>query len=205
MFATIQTILSYINYRHFMFFCLISLCIICTLCLMYKAYDHNTTITKALYSISLLFAVMIFSTSILKFKAQDHGLYTTDITIYKMITGIQNSHKEDKLPDDLNDKIIIYYRFGCPDCEAIYNDLNTYTTDNDLNVYYVSTRSNQGKKLLKQFPVKTVPTGIYIYKNSHGELTYIQKDLCNTDTSLNYNALNRLFFLQSNIADMSIS
>ena len=148
---------------------------------------------------------MIFSTLILRFKAQDHGLYTTDITIYKMITGIQNSHKEDKLPDNLDNKIIIYYRFGCPDCETIYNDLNAYISDNNLNVYYVSTRSTQGKKLLKQFPVKTVPTGIYIYKNNQGELSYIQKALCNTDTSLNYDALNRLFFLQSNIEDTFIS
>lgn len=123
-------------------------------------------------------------------------------SIGKIITGIQNSPKEDKLPDDLTGCIIIYYKFGCPDCEAIYTELKEKLSDKP-NVYWIASRSIQGKKLLGSYPVEKVPTGVYIYKNPNKNATsFVQKQLYekdeNNNTILVNDNLNRLLELQSN-------
>lgn len=93
--------------------------------------------------------------------AKKHGMFQDDMTWSKMIDCIDNSPIEDELPDNLANSIILYFKFGCADCEATYNQQLTTFGDLD-NVYWVSTRSEQGKQLMKKYPIKEVPTGVYI-------------------------------------------
>lgn len=133
------------------------------------------------------------------YTAQNHGLKDTNIPVYTMEESNKKSPVEDTLPDTIENSIIIYYKYGCTDCEAIYNDLSKAIKNND-NIYFVSTESEQGKNLLKTYPVNSVPTGIYIYEqNNQTSKTYIQKPLYITDNSktiLNKTALERLLYLQ---------
>lgn len=93
--------------------------------------------------------------------AQEHGMYQKHMTWSKIITSIEHSPKEDKLPENLKNTIILYYKFGCEDCESIYED-QTQAFHELKNVYWISTRSEQGKTLRKTYPVNKVPSGVYI-------------------------------------------
>ena len=122
---------------------------------------------------TVIYTITIFST------AQTHGMYTSDMTISETKSSIEKSPVEDTLPEDINGSIVIYYRFGCTDCEAIYTDLSKTISDKD-NIYWVSTESDQGKKLMDAYPIDSVPSGIYIYNNKQNSNTYVQKPLYKT-------------------------
>lgn len=153
--------------------------------------------------LDIALAIMIITLIITtKYKtAVKHGAYTDDMTVKTMYDGIKYSPIESKLPDNLEGCIVLYYRFDCPDCHAVYNDLSAAVKDKD-SIYWVSTRSEQGKALLAQYPVNEVPSGIYFRKNTYSDaLTYTKKVLYTTDSSENTvlykDNLNRLLELQS--------
>jgi hypothetical protein len=118
-----------------------------------------------------------------------------------MYEGIRYSPIEDELPENLTGYIVIYYRFDCPDCHAVYDELSEQVKDND-KVCWISSRSTQGKALLASYPVDEVPSGIYFREYTYGgALTYTKKRLYTTDddgnTILSSNGINRLLELQS--------
>lgn len=131
--------------------------------------------------------------------ATNHGLYTTDITLTQLYTGIGKAPVEDKLPDNISGCIIIFYKFGCKDCETIYQELSDYVDSRD-NIYWVSSRSSQGKALLANYPIESIPTAIYIHENSDGN-AYTKKTLYQKDrdgnTIFDTNAMDRLLYLQA--------
>ena len=156
----------------------------------------------AVTSITIQIDSFISLTSTIK-TAISHGL-TSDIEKMSMADLkdlINNSPKESKLPDDIEGVIIIYYRFDCPDCRAIYNDLASAVANTD-NVYWISSRSETGKSLLDKYPVDEVPTGIYIRHDTYnGNVTFTKYELATTDenenTILDTSAIDRLLYLQS--------
>ena len=133
-------------------------------------------------------------------KAYRHGMYEMNISFSKMLQHTKMSPPEDKLPEDLSKSIIIYYKFGCSDCENVYKNLKNSVQDK-TNIYWISTRSKQGRKLLEQYPVKVVPSGVYIYSDSTATSPqYVKKVLYTHDqdeTILHTDNLNRLLELQA--------
>lgn len=133
------------------------------------------------------------------FVAHQHGLYTTNINTIDMFKGILYSPIESTLPENIDGSIIIYYRFGCSDCETVYNELSNAVKDKE-NIYWISTESEQGKKLLETYPVDSVPTGIYIRNDKYeNALSYTQKSLItmnNDNIEFNQSGINRLLYLQ---------
>lgn len=130
-----------------------------------------------------------------------HGMYDFNISFKNMLIHIKSSPVEDKLPSNLQQCIIIYYKFGCKDCEGIYKELQGSIKDTQ-NIYWVSTRSNQGKKLRELYPIDAVPTGVYIYSDSTSSAPhFIKKILYERDNTelihLNKTNLERLLELQS--------
>ena len=105
-----------------------------------------------------------------------------------------------KTPEDLTGSIVILYKFGCPDCEAIYPDLQKKLQGKD-NVYFVPSGSDLGQKLVKKGKIQEVPTGVYIRKKAIANgatqnnivLYAIDKK---GNPILNEKALDRLFLLQ---------
>lgn len=82
--------------------------------------------------------------------------------IKEIIYSVQHSPKEDRLPKSINDVTVIYYRFGCNDCNELYEELSE-RFENLSDVYWVATRSEQGKELREQYPVESVPSAIFIH------------------------------------------
>lgn len=132
--------------------------------------------------------------------AKKHGLYSSNITFSQLNTSIENSPEESVLPEDLSGTVVIYYKFGCEDCEAIYPDLKAALGGSA--VYWVSTQSEQGKELLKTYPVEDVPSGIYIRQDNYNDsVPFTAKLLYTSDENgnivLDKQAIERLLYLQS--------
>lgn len=149
----------------------------CTLIVLRPTINIKTMNKTWLYRLCAAIALSITITSALFLcfeihdiqKAKSHGLY---YSIFRLKWGEMNRHtklspEESELPDDLSNTIIIYFKYGCPDCEAIFKD-EKRALKNTPNVYWVSTRSKQGKKLLKTYEVLEVPAGVYINADKQG-------------------------------------
>lgn len=114
-----------------------------------------------IFTVCILSAVTFTEGVTLCYQAKQHGMYQHAMTWEEIQNHLQTSPKEDILPKNLQNSLVIYYKFGCEDCEAIYKDLNTLLKEKP-NVYWVSTRSKQGIELRKTYPVSKVPSGMYI-------------------------------------------
>lgn len=98
--------------------------------------------------------------------------------------------------DDYSGSIIILYRFGCEDCEKVYDNIQSWITAHpSANITWIASRSQKGQQFLAKYPVNYVPTGIYVFYNQNGTATYIQKRLNNHDT-FDTSSLDRLYELQ---------
>ena len=64
------------------------------------------------------------------------------------------------LPNEITSSIVVIYKFGCPDCEAIYNDLYQDVDNIDIPTYYVSSRSDRGHTLCVAYDINDVPTAL---------------------------------------------
>ena len=176
--------------------------------LFIKKHKKFKSILQGFFSLALVCGIVSTITIvIINDDAVQHGSYTMDIPFNTMIEYTKKSPLEDTLPENYNDlkgKIIIYYRFDCPDCHYTYKPLLQYLDKNkiDMNdVYFVSSRSEQGKKLMQTYPIEEVPSGVYIYKNQTGYTDYVKKVIYDDEdgtAKLDTDALNRLFELKYN-------
>lgn len=154
-----------------------------------------------IFACALIVAIFTLIISMRYQSAKKRGAYTSNITIQELNEGIRYSPIEDELPENLEGAIVIFYKFDCPDCHAIYNDLKDAVSGHD-NIYWVSSRSEQGKALLANYPIPEVPYGVYFRTYTYGgNLNYTKKvlycDDANGNTVLNETNLNRLFELQT--------
>lgn len=61
--------------------------------------------------------------------------------------------------------LIILYRYGCPDCEKNHDELKKLK--DKVPTYYIESRSNLGKELVKQYDIKFVPSVLLWDENSN--------------------------------------
>lgn len=160
--------------------------------------------------ISIIMIVCGIGIGITAAIADSHGMPSEDytgISIAKAIHSIANSPVESKMDtDDVpGGTIILYYKFGCKDCEAVYKDLKAQTKD-IADVYWISTESKTGETLLDKYPVTEVPSGVYVRNHTlSGSVTFSKFVLYTTDqdgnTVLNndtYYGLPRLLSMKEN-------
>ncbi len=138
--------------------------LICILCVVYA-------LSGLLFSISVYFS----------HKAIKYGAFGNFEEVETISSVLKNTDKgfieSDNIPEDLHGSIIIYFKYGCPDCSGIHDALlQAVASHPDNKIYFVSSRSEFGKELLKTYGVDAVPSGIYIPKNStdlyHIEVLY---------------------------------
>ena len=163
----------------------------------YGLFTKLAIICFAISCISLLIYSSIFST------ARKYGAYG-NFEQQNNLTEIQNNIKfgfidqSKELPEDPKGSVIIFYKWGCIDCENIHDELLSKLTEYNLyKTYFVSSRSEKGKELLEQFPMDSVPSGIYIRYDteSNGYQGYVLND----GTKLNEYNLDTLLSVQTYI------
>lgn len=160
---------------------------------------------------TLLSCITMVGTFAMQTIASNRGFSNFSMPVSKVITSIMNSPKADKFPEDPSGSILILYKFGCPDCEAVYDDLKEAVEGHD--VYWIPTTDPNFVTLKEQYGDKThlkdgkptidVPAGIYIHKDPEkmngrtGTLyTLYHTDIDGT-VHLDESALTRLFKLQN--------
>lgn len=153
-----------------------------------------TSCTVFLTGITWIFSLNLFYT------AYQHGFreYMKQ-NIHDIINSIEYSPEEDTLPNDITNITVIYYRFGCKDCEKMYHSLSE-KFDNVSDVYWIATRSKQGTKLRETFPIETVPSAIYISDKETAvlfELYTKSTENNKTTIELNENGIDDLFKYRS--------
>lgn len=142
-------------------------------------------------TISSIFAMNTVATGI------RHGMFDPETGLAEIRERIPLTPEESDLANkDLSDTFILFFRFGCSDCEAVYPNLQEIV-QNRTDWHWVSTRSEQGEELLEEYPIDEVPSLVYIYpdgtrfavfkmhiKNEHGNI------------ALNHGLLNAAFRLK---------
>ena len=132
-----------------------------------KQFDLIRISTAIIFilSISMIMIYSNYNSLALKYGAYGNGQKLQTINeIYDCTILRGFVDQSETLPDNIRGKLIIFYKYGCPDCREIHNEIITCLQENDVinETYFVSTRSEIGAELIKTYPVKEVPTGIYI-------------------------------------------
>lgn len=152
---------------------------------------------KRALTIALIALILLLSgnqTAELKAEAELRGA-DVKATLSEILNSLEDTPKEDILPEDLSGSIVIFYRFGCPDCKAIYPELKDRLSDIP-DVYYVLSRSEQGEKLRESYPISSVPVAIYFSTNGTSHYTYELDKQKEGITVLNTENLERLLALK---------
>lgn len=150
-----------------------------------------------LYSVILITTVLIATAWHTARTARTHGCTNAQLketTADCIWRSIDCSPVENTLPEDKTSKIILYYKFGCKDCEAIYQELYLHTKDIP-DIYWIATRSEQGINLRKQYPIKNVPSGIAV-NHTGNTLTKVLYRKNRNQTTLDTDNLSELIRFQ---------
>lgn len=134
--------------------------------------------------------------------ATGHGVRIQDLdwktTMRQIIEYNNNTPTADfMIPNDAKGALIIYYRYECDDCHAVYKDLEKELLGED-NVYWVASRSHLGKTMRKIAPTSTVPSGAYIAENGS---VYVYDLLNNRTDPVSLNKTNLEILLKRKADD----
>lgn len=72
--------------------------------------------------------------------------------------------------------LVVLYRFGCPDCERVHQQIKHDFPRSNSKIYYVPSRSKYGKYLVKKSGAKIVPSVVYIDKHNHTSVSNLVSD-----------------------------
>ena len=162
--------------------------------------------SKRIEMVLALFSTLLFIPyMVIAVMAYTHGADLESLQrfgVLRTIQAIQNSPVTDRSADlDQPGNILIYYRFGCRDCEAIYDSLKTEVAGKE-DIYWVASRQSEGQELLQKYAVSEVPAGVVI-QNDDMYISYMLCSFVYDDTGekdgiqqLDLYALNRLLELQ---------
>lgn len=129
---------------------------------------------SSVLSLITMMVFMYYNDKAIKYGAYDDFYKKQSINIITNNVEKGFVDQSNLLPDDLKGCIIIYFKYGCIDCEKIHDDLLTHLENVDTSkIYFVSTRSEKGKQILSQYPVNAVPSGVYILNTPMGSAMQI--------------------------------
>lgn len=166
-----------------------------------KPQSKSKRINKILAMVSTLLFIPYM---VIAVTAYTHGADLESLQrfgILRTIHAIQKSPVTDRSVNlDQPGNILIYYRFGCGDCEAIYDSLKAEVAGKE-NLYWVASRQSGGQKLLQKYAVSGVPAGVIIQDEdmyiSHILYNFVYDDSNEAGgAQLDTYALNRLLELQ---------
>lgn len=173
--------------------------------------SENAKLTGT-YIILTRFAIICFIFSIVSIvvysciftEAKKYGAYGNFYkknTLSEIRSNIDNGFIDQSkdVPKDPKGCVIIFFKWGCPDCANIHNELLKTLKKYDLfKTYFVSSRSERGQELLNKYPMDEVPSGIYIYYDMDSGVSY-QGKVLNDGTKLNEYNLDTLLSVQTYI------
>lgn len=117
-------------------------------------------VTRALALTLIATLVCDFALAVFAGVAVTKGLWTLNTPIDEVADGVfsaETPFDESATVKRATNVVIGFYRFGCPDCVAVHDELESWAAENDLDLVWVSTRSEVGRRLFLSQPVDQVP------------------------------------------------
>lgn len=157
-------------------------------------------------AVNIASLVSIIAMAFIYSQGAQRGMTMDDwkaMSLGEVIAANDKTPVSQTLPSDRNGDIVILYKYDCPDCEAIYDQLNDAIQDtNAKDVHFIASSSETGRELIEEGDIPTAPTGIYLRHealNNGSAITHIPLATSNgNETVLDTAALKRLVLLQSN-------
>lgn len=95
--------------------------------------------------------------------------------------------------DTVNENInIVFYKKGCPYCEAGMSKIKSEAKDSDVTTFYVDVESEDGQVLTSRFDVEKAPA-IVMIRNGKSTLDYYAYDGSNGDITVNEDYIEEVF------------
>lgn len=133
-----------------------------------------------------LAAASSLALAVICFMAYDHGMYSLDIRADRIIRNIQMSpHDQSKelaeatgwsegeTPHNPKDAFVVIYRFTCPDCEGVKDELQARLANSGYPYWFVSSRSPLGHAMCELYGVDEVPSLISFDDEGRASLAVI--------------------------------
>lgn len=127
-------------------------------------------LARLAHALDVLAIVLTLITGTLAANAMAQGMWTLDTPLEDVIeiTLAGNTpYDESSGVADTTSSVIAFYRYGCPDCEATHDDIERWAKDEDITLYWVSTRSERGRELFVNSGLAKVPS--LMATDAHGD------------------------------------
>lgn len=95
--------------------------------------------------------------------------------------------------------LVVFYKFGCPDCDAVYDDANALAAESGVTLKWVSTDTDLGREFAETHGIDWTPTGVYVLNSKIGDTEIVQMHIDKTEddqTILDADALTNLIEYQ---------
>lgn len=173
-----------------------------------KSNEHSRQ--RIVYAIALAVniasLVSIIAMAFIYSQGAQRGMTMDDwkaMSLGEIIAANDKTPVSQTLSSERNGDIVILYKYDCPDCEAIYKQLNDAIKDTGAkDVHFIASSSETGRELIEEGDIPTAPTGIYLRHealDNGAAMTHIPLAASNgNETVLDTAALKRLVLLQSN-------
>lgn len=172
-----------------------------------KARDlkRRRIVRNACAVVAAIGCIALASLGVVYAQGTAHGMTGDDWrgrSIGEVISLNATTPENQSLPDDATGSVVILYKYGCPDCEAIYGELASAIDEAGIeDVYYVASSSPDGRELVENGSINYVPTVVYLRHEAlanGADMTHIQLTTVDEDgnTVLDTAALQRIALLQ---------
>ena len=162
---------------------------------------RGTIIINVALAIELVILIFTVTTLSISFSVSNTPLTDDVVDVYLSLAG---GYRESKVDVDdetsLQGAILLYYKPGCPDCTAIWDELTNAVAEADKpDVYFINTKSPTGRKLLERYPVEDVPSGVYVARAENNTDSFREKLFMTTKngTHFRWEALDFLLRCQA--------
>lgn len=164
-----------------------------------------TTIVTIIVCLLEIATIIFYST--INEKAIEKGAYDNiqlNQPISEVLHNIDKGYSQSQnVPINPTDQIVIFYRYGCPDCAGIHDDLMKYLDEHQIdNIYFVSSRSDEAQNIMyidkekKTSIITEVPSIVYYSeKGPYQEILYGYDE--NKNYILNTKAIEDIIEMQN--------
>ena len=136
---------------------------------------QNTTPRNVLIFITFLVIVIgsltIFTINI----AKDKGLYSDEVSITALFDNAFDAmyDQSDRLSENPKSTIVFLYRFDCETCTELDPELDAWANTLSLQHLFVSSRSEQGAKLVAKYSIDEIPCALIFDKKGIAKTFYV--------------------------------
>lgn len=123
--------------------------------------------------------------------------YWSDHGIAEVVSHVQST--PDSADSIEKGDLVVFYKFGCPDCDAVYADADKLAAESGTTLKWVSTDTDLGHEFAEEHGIDWTPTGVYMLNEKIGETEIIQMRIDKTEngqTVLDADALSNLIEYQ---------